>query len=353
MNRSSGSVSLDGLLAEVFSSTPLLFVREFLRTHKQRAKGVRIGVTLDEVRANLRDAIVSKMIGREEVEEWLQAIEGWGKQHLYLSQVPKRALTQAHLLNTDRLRTFLTKRDLLKVKSDDTEPSSEHLLQTVLVDDERATLSWRSHGIDHERREELDEVRELEDGEYEFRAYRRAPRRSASRFIVRKVSGTVLTLIDMPLGDEHTALRAKIDTAAKIVLSPLSIDPIPLAPIISALDAGAVARHGPKAKRALSLGVAPTQARYRTDGAEVEFRSTKASSGYTDSDPVRRVRQALRIESFVGSAGKFRLTFFGEHRQAHTMTVSLHATENRIFLFSRMNETEVLALVDQLLALEV
>jgi hypothetical protein len=55
--------------------------------------------------------------------------------------------------------------------------------------------------------------------------------------------------------------------------------------------------------------------------------------------------------SFAGEDGRFRLTFEGSTQETHDMVVSLHALEGRVFLFSQMSETEVLSLVDQLIAL--
>ena len=69
-----------------------------------------------------------------------------------------------------------------------------------------------------------------------------------------------------------------------------------------------------------------------------------------DSGPVRHVRRAMEVVRFEGETGRFRLSFTGSDRREHSMVISLHADEGRIFLFSRMEETEVLTLVDQLLA---
>jgi hypothetical protein len=350
MSEATPGASPDALLDEIFFSTPLLFVREFLRSAKQHSKHVRIGITVKEVRANLREAITSQKIGLSEVEDWFRAVEGWGDQHLYLFKVPRRALTHAHLLNTASLTTFLKKRGILSPNIPNPEPMSPHVLAEVHVDDVLARLTWRSNIVAFERRKELDEVRDLDDGEYEFRAYRRIPKRPASRLIVRKPDGTVLFLIDVPIGEDHNAMYAAVTDVSNTLLAPLSPTTIHLARIVAALDEGAVAAFGPRARRPLSLGVAPTQARYRTDGARLEFKSTSEATGYTESEAVRHVRRAMQVERFEGEAGKFRLTFEGPHREAHNMIVSLNALENRTFLFSRMTENEVLAVVDHFLS---
>jgi hypothetical protein len=341
---------LKGLLDRVFGSTPLLFIRQFLRTCRQRRKEVRIGRTRQEVRANLRQAMAQRAIGRAEVEQWLGQVEGWGRQHLYVLKAPIRPAT-SRLLNTGVLARFLRTRGMLQDPAPDQEPGSAHRLTGVEVDDELARIVWQSFALDFERHEELDEVRDVDEDEYEFRAFRRVPRRSGSRALFRKVDGIVLFLIDLPLGADHDALRERIRDVVNTVLSPLKALPLPLSPIVSALDEGAVAGYGPRAKRQLKVGVAPTQALFRAEGAQVEFRSTRQTTGYTESQPVREIRKAMHIKKFVGQAGKFRLSFEGQRHELHQMVVSFHAGEDRIYLFSRMDETEVLSLVDQLVPL--
>jgi hypothetical protein len=343
--------NVDALLAEIFASTPLLFIKEFLRDHRKTAKQIRIGGTREEVRSNFRDAILSKRIGYADARRWLREVEGWGKQHLYLARLPKRSLTHAHLLSNAALTAFLKRKRLWAEPVPNEEPAA-HSLSEISVDDEAARITWRSHAIEAERHEEMDYTESRDDGEYEFRAFRRIPRRAASRIIVRKTDGVVAELVDLPLGDEHQRIRTQMSEAARAILAPLTLQTIHLSAIVSALDEGAVKGSGPRPKRSLNLGVSPTQARYRTDGAKVEFKSTRESAGYTDSDAVRHVRRAMHVASFLGEAGKFRLTFESHDRQPHDMIVSLNASDNRIYLYSRMSEEEVLSLVDQLISLE-
>lgn len=344
------TADIDRLLDEIFASVPLLFIKELLRSKRKERSRVRIGGTREAVRENLRDALLSAQIAAADVVAWLQDVEGWGKQHLYLSRVPKRSLNQTQLLNAKALESFL-KRKGLWTKPSVPDNVSQHVLREISVDDEAARITWRSHLVNDERHEELDYQEERDDGEYEFRAYRLVPVRTASRIVVRKTDGIIAQLVDLPLGPDHDRVRDQMSDAARTILAPLTLEIIPLSPIVSALDQGSLAEFGPRARRALDVGVSPTQARYRTDGAKIEFKSTRESTGYNDSEAVRHVRRALRIEQFEGEAGKFRLSFEGEDRRPHDMVVSLSAPDNRIYLYSRMSEEEVFSLVDQLVAL--
>lgn len=347
--RDSSQRTAELFLDTLFATTPLLFVQEFLRDHKRKHKGIRIGSTVREARAALLLALQSEILTIDGLDEWLRNVEGWGKQHLYLARVRKRSLSHPHLLNDATLKRFLLKKALL-ADSDSPEGIPKHALTDISVDDELARLTWRVHGADWERREELDEERVLEDGVYQFRAYRRLLRRSASRVLIRKTDGVVLLLLDIPLGPDHDELLTRLRDAALAVLAPLSLDAVDLGPIVETLDSNALAGFGPRARRDLDMGVEPTLARYRTEGARVEFKSTRESTGYARSDAVRHVRRAMEVRQFVGEAGKFRLTFESDERR-HDMVVSFHVAEHRAYLFSRMDEREVLTLTDSLLTL--
>jgi hypothetical protein len=314
---------------------------------------VRIGSNRKDVKENLRHAIASGLIDRKELVVWFRTVEGWGKQHLYMMSASRRTLALAHLLNTRSLDSFLVARGLRTAATPEEEPASPYVVDDAVADDALARITWRAHVTDHERHEDLDEVRELEDGIYEFRAFRRLPRRSASHLLIRKADGIILALIDVPLQrDDHPQLLRTMNDLTRALLAPITIAPVNLSPIVSNLDQGAIATYGRIPTRPVALEVEPTQARYRTDGARVEFKSTSEISGYADSEPARHVRRALKIANFEGEAGKFRLTFEGPRRQPHDMIVSLNAYDNRVFLFSRMSEDEVLALVDQLISLQ-
>ncbi len=351
MTTTASMPDLDPLLDEVFTSTPLAFVREFLRARKKDERKIKIGTTQKEVRSNLREAISANFIGIMEVKDWLRAVEGWGRQHLYLMKVPKRSLATSHLLNQQGLRNFLKNRNLLVGAPANTKSGDVwHRVTDVIVDDELARIIWHAHAVQHERREELDSVEEFDDGEYLFKAYRLTPRRTACQLIVRKTDGVVAFMVDLPLGDEHDGLVQQVQEVAKALVVPLSPTSIPLNPIVRKLDETALSGFGPRASRGLSIGIQPTRARYRADGATVEFKSTLASSGYANSAAVREARKALRVERLIGEAGKFRLTFESKDGLKHVMVVSFDSANNRVFLFSRMSEREVLYLIDRIVA---
>jgi hypothetical protein len=343
-------IDFDQLVHQVFAATPLDFVRDFLREQKRRDGRVRIGLTREEVRANLRDAIVQRLVPRSAVVDWLHAAAGWGKQHMYLFRVPRRTLATPVFLNHANLRNALERAGVWPAGDGRADPESPHLVDWAEVDDERATINWQSTGIRWERREDLDQTKETDDGVFQWRAYKRDLRRNASRMVFRKTDGTVLFLLSNLLDDsEHEEMAKRMKELLSVLASTQTVHQVDLAPVVTALDQEALATIGQSPSRGVNLGISPTQTRFRGDGARLEFKSTTESSEYARTRGVRRVREALRVEQFLGESGKFRLRFRGEGRREHAMVVSLYAFDNRCYLYSSMDEAELMQLVDEIL----
>lgn len=347
---SDSNVALDRLIDDACSAAPLSFLRQFLRDRRGKSRQVAIGSNSKQARENLRNAVVANLIGYEEVREWISRIEGWGRQHLYMHKCGKSSLALPQLLNPKALTRHL-QRAGVAFDIEGAGAGSEYRLSRLYVDDELARLTWVSFENLLARRPELDEVRESDDGDYELHAYERQPTRSLSQLVIRKTDGVVLVLLNLPLGEAHTVLLRRVLEVAGKVLAPDRCDRLRLSGAVTKLDERAVSAKGPKASRNLSMTVSPTHARYRTDGARIDFRSTADGHGYTEVDAARAVRSALVVEKFVGVAGRFRLRFEGANGKGHEMVVSLDAMDNRVFLFATMTEVEVFALADQLLVL--
>ena len=55
-----------------------------------REKGLRIGDTKADFEQNLEQAVADGKITLVDVEEWLDRVEGWGDQHVYLFNLSDR-----------------------------------------------------------------------------------------------------------------------------------------------------------------------------------------------------------------------------------------------------------------------
>ncbi|MCW5891422.1 MAG: SAP domain-containing protein [bacterium] len=69
---------------ELLFAHKLEFIREFLRDRELPVSGSK-----EELRERLRQAVVGDYVSVGEVLLYLDQIEGWGDQHLYLYTVPE------------------------------------------------------------------------------------------------------------------------------------------------------------------------------------------------------------------------------------------------------------------------
>src|SRR4051812_34932800 len=82
---------LKRLAAGIVTDQGNRFIKELLRDKK-----IRIGETKEDFRANLDAAFETGKLRMADVKEWLDKVEGWGNQHVYLYNISpglRRVLT--------------------------------------------------------------------------------------------------------------------------------------------------------------------------------------------------------------------------------------------------------------------
>ena len=75
------------LADEIVATQGAAFVRELLRALKSAGSKVFIGTRKSDTLAHLQDAIRAGLLSYDDLIEWLNAVEGWGHQHIYLYQM--------------------------------------------------------------------------------------------------------------------------------------------------------------------------------------------------------------------------------------------------------------------------
>src|SRR4051812_24503842 len=76
------------LVQSVVMAQGNIFIRDLLRRKK-----IPMGVRKEQFEANLLRAINTDHIGLADVTGWLEEVEGWGEQSVYLYNVPKTIAT--------------------------------------------------------------------------------------------------------------------------------------------------------------------------------------------------------------------------------------------------------------------
>src|SRR5262245_34751968 len=76
-----------------------VFIKELLRS-----KGIKLGTTKEDFESNLFTAIDLGQLQLADVEQWLEEVEGWGKQHIYCFAVPDEVAASAELASREAMR---------------------------------------------------------------------------------------------------------------------------------------------------------------------------------------------------------------------------------------------------------
>ena len=75
------------------------FIKELLREKK-----IRMGATKDDFHRNMIEAIEAGKLKLTDFEEWLERVEGWGDQHVYLYKIPEEVINSALWSSEDNVR---------------------------------------------------------------------------------------------------------------------------------------------------------------------------------------------------------------------------------------------------------
>jgi hypothetical protein len=86
-SRNEAADRIRSLVRSVVLAQGNIFIRELLRR-----KGLTIGATKEDFEANLMKAIDTGELQLSDVTTWLDEVEGWGDQHVYLYRVPARVI---------------------------------------------------------------------------------------------------------------------------------------------------------------------------------------------------------------------------------------------------------------------
>lgn len=316
-----------------------IHIKELLRT-----KGIPIGRTKADFERHLVDAIEAGQLTRADFDEWLDNIEGWGDQHVYLYNVTDELVAGPIWHDSDAMRR---KVEDLKLASLWYAPISlafpkEPELTRIAFDGTRFQLLWHEGTSSWVRTPPKDYEEEMEGDRYQFRAYRWRDWRSVLRFeldLKACLAALFLSIrIDVPkhkelIGEAFKTVREFLDLAA------LRKHPVLMANVIKNLDQAQVA---PMAGAKLNAMAHST--RLKSGVAYVQFASTSDRFSYWDSTPVKEVRLAVRpanLGDFIGSDGTFEFRQTGGNRLSRDVRVRLFGEDKRVRFWARLKADDV------------
>ncbi len=175
------------------------FVKELLR-----GKKIRIGANKLDFERNLNEAIELESLRIGDVEDWLELVEGWGNQHVYLYNISpslRRDLTLAKIqarVRSERELEHVWNGSTVLEFPDEPELTSVSFSNSVLrLIWEEASPAWRPDPEkDFKKMEGLDT--------YEYRAWRKLEQRAITRFEAHLDLKLAALFIANPIrGSEH------------------------------------------------------------------------------------------------------------------------------------------------------
>jgi len=325
-----------------------IFIRELLRQKRTDRPAIRIGISKEEVKENLRIAIRSGAVTQADLERFISAVEGWGNQHVYLFDPGPVADLRIwkSVRNVQKALAAIGHNEIWQ-KTDDPSFPEELVAASASFRDGCFELLWRAKDEHWWRDAARDKPREEIDGDlYEFRAYRQELKRSVMRFVLFPASRKAALFVQIPLGKRHIQALATarhtldglfrfgdmratdISTAVK-VLDTRDLD---------AEDAG---KHG---------HMKAQNTKFEAEGATVEFDADPTIGAWKQVTAVRRVRRALRTDAFRGQSGRFVVNLRLGPGLNRDVVMSLNGDAGRIYLQAQLNFREVWTILDQVLS---
>jgi hypothetical protein len=340
------------LVDEIAATQGVQFIRELLREKKRAGANVLIGIRKDEVLEHLAEAIRAGHISLSDLIEWLNDVEGWGKQHVYLYRATAQLLT-SRIWRAPVPHTLLAhaRAKGLTIPNEERRvfgfPDS-FTLGRLHYDGQTLEMVWRK-GVKQWRRDaERDQERTIEGDQYKFIAWRHTPERSVLRFILRPKEGVAALFVQVPLGDEHEQARKAAFVTLERLFQTSRLNPIPMSECIKALDAAGQSENSSRLRDGRGT-IRPQATAFSTYGGAVEFRG-KDGTAYVAVESVRRVRRAVRLPDFSGASSRFLVDLETGPGLTRSVRMNMDGEGNHLYLFAQMTAEEVWAVINHVFA---
>jgi hypothetical protein len=339
------------LANEIVATQGSIFVRELLRSKRRTRVPVRIGVTKPEVLGNLVGAIRSGFITLEDLTTWLAEVEGWGKQHAYLFRLSKR-LSQDSLWSSAGSFVEGARRKGVRIPNEAgrlLDFPDRLALSALTFRGGQFEAIWRQKEVGWERDSSADLKKTMDGDLYEFRAWRQLLKRSVVRFVLRPTDNRAALLVQLPIGEAHTAAVKSTMTTLGDLFPVTELKPVSVSEAIKAFDQADLS--GEEGELPSGRGrIRAQDTRFSAQGATVQFGAEERLGSYNEVTAVRRVREALRPNDFAGDHAKFELDLRSGKGLNRSVTIAMSGADNRIYLFAQMTAPEVWSILDDVIA---
>ncbi len=310
------------------------FIKELLRS-----KGIKIGSTKADFESNMLEAIRNGQLRRSDVDQWLDEVEGWGNQHVYLHHVPQSMVNDARWWSSgsvlERVRAA-GYANLWQAQTSLRFPRKREL-SGIYFDGDSFRMVWQQGLGSLVRKSDQDREEEIEGDRYQFRAYLHRADRTVMRFDMRRRAALAAIFVQTPWTQEaHREALAEVEQSVTPLVDFSTLTRFSTSDAIKRLDQAELADMG---RRTSPITTQVT--RLSDAGVYVEFANTTAGNTYKDSEPIRHVRQAVQTERFIGTTGLFSLPVSGRPGGHAKVKVELYGESSRIRLWAQMTAQQV------------
>lgn len=323
------------LVLQIAAVQGVIFLKDLLRRKKKQGARVKLGGTKKDVLNEILRAVENGIITQHDLRQWLDEIEGWGRQHVYL-YTPSVGVLGSRLWDSPEEFTKKLRKKGFRI------PNREaHLyrfpdrltLSELSYDGTRFQASWHRKVTELRRDTQLDRSETHDGDEVDFRAWRHVPTRSVMRYVLYPEQARAALFLQVPLGPEHA--KAK-ETALSLLRRVLPKGQAIVRISTSIKDLDEANRKGIKGHI-----FRPQETKLHAKGASIEFSADATLNSYTEITAVREVRNAVDLDEFGGDAARFKLDLRTSAGMKRTVTISLTGKDNRVYLFARMTAAEV------------
>lgn len=258
-----------------------------------RSAGVAIGTNKDSFEANLHQAIDSDDLTEGHVRAWLEAVEGWGSQHVYMFAAPEGQTFQsaenfraavlesqlAHLFDVDNTLAF---------------PEAMQLTSVRLINN-GFSFEWHKDTSQQKRDRVKDFEQDLDGDRYLYKAFRLRNSRAMMRFEFEFNRPFCAIFMQIAKDDEdHSEAIASVRNALQLLPNSQFPNRGVLTPAIDRI------------RNMQGGGVATRLARFDANGGSVLLRADVAG-GIRAVPSVSQVGNAVQAQNFPSASGAFDL----------------------------------------------
>jgi hypothetical protein len=319
------------------------FIKELIRGK------VKIGSTKEDFERNLSAAIDEGKLRLTDVEKWLQEVEGWGNQQIFLCRIPAALILPTEEVMRERA-LLLGNGDLWNVPISQTFPE-QPTLTSIFFDGDVLSLTWHQGEIGWARgaaEVQMDFIREEGLEVYEFRAYRKISSRGVARFELRRSAALAAVFIDLGMASTAAGrllFEDIVATVEKLVgVSFLHDNCVPIGDVIKALD-----QKASRQSSDLTSVLRAHSTRLTSKSAYLEMASSTETGSYLDDPEIGAVRQAITPNTMKALAGtKADFEFFKEVEPlslSQNVRVYLDGKKRRLSIRKQIKATEVWAIL--------